>query len=93
MRPQTRLWGQTRRNDVPGFRSPVIVLGLSATPPPVGFRSPLPFWNIGTTQYIPPEPEAPRKGGGYSLPDYRTRLLREDEEILAVIMAYMETRH
>lgn len=51
---------------------------------------------IAKTPYIPPEPPATQiKGGGYQAPtrNYRAQILREDEEILAVIMAYMETRH
>lgn len=60
----------------------------------VGFLTPLPFWNAGATPFTPVEPETRRKGGGYT-PDRRhwERLHREDEEILAVIMAYMETKH
>ena len=38
-----------------------------------------------------------RRGGGGSLGrmpyDHRARLLQEDDEILAVIMAYMSTKH
>ena len=54
----------------------------------------MPLWNAGAGKFIPPEPEG-NKGGGY-VPrryDHRSRILREDEEILTVIMAYMETKH
>jgi hypothetical protein len=52
-----------------------------------GFRTPLPFWNIGTTEYIPPPVVDVRRGG------VGARIRQEDEEILAVIMAYMSTKH
>ena len=45
--------------------------------------------------YVPPEPPVIQVGGGGTqLPtSHRAQILREDEEIIAVIMAFMETRH
>lgn len=37
--------------------------------------------------------EAGPRGGHQQHYDHHARILREDEDILAVIMAYMETRH
>lgn len=78
-----------------GFRTPIPVLNMGTGAPAaneVGFRTPLPFWNAGATEFIPPEPEV-RRGGGNSWSEHHSRILREDEDILAVIMAYMETKH
>ncbi len=80
-----------------GFNGPLPHRGFSGTGAvQAGFQNPLPVWRGGGTPgFIPPEPEVtdrPR-GGGYKPPDHRDRILREDEDILAVIMAYMETRH
>jgi hypothetical protein len=74
-----------------GFRTPVPIFNMGTAPAVnrYGFRTPLPFWNIGTTEYIPPPVEEVRRGGT----GIQARLLREDEEILAVIMAYMSTKH
>jgi hypothetical protein len=74
-----------------GFRTPLPFSNMGTTPAVnrYGFRTPLPFWNIGTTEYIPPPVEEVRRGGT----GIQARLLREDEEILAVIMAYMSTKH
>lgn len=82
-----------------GFTTPLPVPGIATTPAVdrFGFTTPLPFLNMGAHEYIPPEPEPERnKGGGTAAGRYerhRARLLREDEEVLAVIMAYMRTRH
>ena len=88
-----------------GFRSPLFVLGIGTTSANIGFRSPIPFpgisttepaanevafltpipiWNMGATPFVPVEQR--RGGTGYG------RILQDDEEILAVIMAYMKTR-
>ena len=74
-----------------GFTSPVPIFNMGTAPAVTsyGFRTPLPFWNIGTTEYIPPPAEEVRRGGT----GIQARLMREDEEILAVIMAYMSTKH
>ena len=79
-----------------GFITPLPVFPAGANSAvQAGFQNPLPVWMGGAGPPVEPEPEiaARRKGGGYTPPDYRARLLQEDEEILAVIMAYMETRH
>jgi hypothetical protein len=73
-----------------GFRAPVPIFNYGGTPgTSYGFRTPLPFWNIGTTEYVPPPVVEVRRGGT----GIHARLLQEDEEILAVIMAYMSTKH
>jgi hypothetical protein len=71
-----------------GFRAPVPIFNYGGTPgTSYGFRTPLPFWNIGTTEYIPAPVVSVRRGG------VGARIRQEDEEILAVIMAYMSTKH
>jgi len=56
-----------------------------------GFRTVVPVWPAGAG--LPVEPVVARSKGGHGQAfDLRARLLREDEEILAVIMAYMESR-
>jgi len=72
-----------------GFRTPLPFSNMGTTPAVnrYGFRTPLPFWNIGTTEYIPPPVVDVRRGG------VGARIRQEDEEILAVIMAYMSTKH
>ena len=72
-----------------GFTSPVPIfnMGTVAVAASYGFRTPLPFWNIGTTEYIPTPVDDVRRGG------VGARIWQEDEEILAVIMAYMSTKH
>ena len=72
-----------------GFLSPAFPLGLaSGTPPPVqgGFLTVLPFWRAGGG--VEPAPER-RPSGGMRGPSERftARLAREDDEILAIIMA------
>ena len=75
-----------------GFRSPLFIFGISTTAAPAGetgYLTPIPIPGMGTTEFIPPDPEPTRRGGGGSFRDYdRARILREDEEILALIMAY-----
>ncbi len=78
-----------------GFITPLPVFPAGANAAvQAGFQNPLPVWMGGAGLPVEPEPETRRKGGGYT-PDRRhwERLHREDEEILAVIMAYMETKH
>ena len=74
-----------------GFRTPLPGWNAGGTPAVVqgGFRTALPFWNAGGG--LPVEPEPVTGGGGGMYPrdaQVRARILREDEEILAVIMAY-----
>lgn len=72
-----------------GFRSP-LPFWHGGGIVKAGFVSPIPIWGLGA---VPGAAVTRRKGAGSQPPDNRLRLLREDEEILAVIMAYMETRH
>jgi len=87
-----------------GFRGPLLLLALAASVQQVGYRSPLPIppvsgggipqagyvgplpiLNLGAGEFIPPAPEPTVDAGADAL-----RV--EDEEILAVIMAYMAIR-
>ena len=76
-----------------GFRSPAFWLGISATPvqQQAGFRTALPFFFAGVTDEII-EPVEDLIGVGFpQAGDYRknrARILREDDEILAVIIAH-----
>lgn len=77
-----------------GFHGPLPHRGISGEPSgQAGFQNPLPVWMGGGIPGVTPEAETRRKGGGHT-PDRKhwERLHREDEEILAVIMAYMEAR-
>ena len=76
-----------------GFRAPLFALGLSvsaAVAPSPGFSSPLFLLGLSTTQGVAPPPvvESGYLGGGPI--EY---LIDDDEEILAVIMAYMGMRN
>ena len=75
-----------------GFHGPLPHRGISGTPNvQAGFQNPLPVWmGGGTPGVIHPEPEPDIRRGGTGI---QARLLREDEEILAVIMAYMSTKN
>ena len=72
-----------------GFLSPAFPLGLS-TPVQGGFLTVLPFWRAGGGVGPDPEPVPERRpSGGMRGPSERftARLAREDDEILAIIMA------
>lgn len=75
-----------------GFRSPLPFLPLWAGPEvagQAGFISPLPFWSAGGYDVIVDE-VVPGGGGSKGKAtgnEFHARLLREDEEILAFIMA------
>ncbi len=66
-----------------GFRAPLFWTGLSAPRKQAGFRTPLPFWHTGAGPNPPPIVDV---GGGGDIG------YRDDEEILAVIAAYMRVR-
>lgn len=56
----------------------------------------VPDFVTGNAQFVPDFGAvviAVKKGGGHSSIDHHARIIREDEEILAVIMAYMSTKH
>jgi len=78
-----------------GFRTPIPAFNAGTTQAAIsyGFRTPLPFWNAGATEFVPPGPVAPtrRKSNRFQqkVKDNRELLLREDEEILSVIVSYM----
>ena len=73
-----------------GFRTPIPVwpAGGTTAVTQAGFRTALPFFNAGA--FEPIEVEPPKKGGGGPELYNRNRrwILREDEEILAIIMAH-----
>ena len=74
-----------------GYLTPIPIpgMGTEVSVAEYGFITPIPIPGMGTTEFIPPDPEPTRRGGGGSFRDYdRARILREDEEILALIMAY-----
>jgi len=77
-----------------GFRTPLPVFPAGANVGvQAGFRTALPFFPAGAG--LPVEPTAERnKGSGTPkwLHTHQARILREDEDILAVIMAFMELR-
>ena len=90
-----------------GFKSPAFWLGLSAgiAVTQGGYRTPLPGWNAGGSAavvqggYVTPLPfwragasSTPQEAGGDI---YYSRLheeLREEEEILGIIQAFLHTR-
>ena len=74
-----------------GFKSPSIPLGLSSNStvvPQAGFRSPLPFWNAGTTVVPIVDVELP---ANYTHDRFRhQQILQEDEELLIIGRAFIE---
>jgi len=83
-----------------GFLTPLPFWNAGTTPPAAAEIGGRPWFmlNMGTYPYVPPEPtpESERNRGSHEKRRRdlrRARILAEDEEILAVIMAYMETRH
>lgn len=72
-----------------GYRTPLPIWPLGGTEAVIkaGFRNPLPIWPLGGGVGADPVPEVERNKGSHS-----GRILQEDEEIMALIMAYMRTR-
>ncbi len=77
-----------------GFHGPLPHRGISGTPSvQAGFQNPLPVWMGGGTPGVTPEVVVTtRSKDTRSKSITRDRLIREDEEILSVIMAYMMYR-
>ena len=66
-----------------GFKAPLFVLGLSSSQVAQGgFVTPIPVLNMGATS---------KKVGAYrGKSDLQKQIVREDEEIMALIMVFLE---
>ena len=78
--------GSVQAQEQAGFRTPIPVLNLGSVKSQAGFVTPIPVLRMGSVATAIEETGVYR---GYKS-DLHKQLLREDEDIMAIIIAFME---